>query len=48
MRTNSGHAVACTHLDNSYETNDLTDKQIESVWEAAAGQALVLTMRRGI
>lgn len=39
MRTNSGRAVAGRHLDNSCETNDLTDKQIDSAWEVAAAAA---------
>lgn len=34
MRTNSGRAIAVRHLDNSYRANDLTDKEIESAWEA--------------
>lgn len=34
MRTNSGRTIAVRHLDNSYGANDLTDKEIESAWEA--------------
>lgn len=34
MRTNSGRTIAVRHLDNSYRANDLTDKEIESAWEA--------------